>query len=77
MKVLLGYLSGIFTGIMISQGLIVLLGRTGFPGGEIFIIPLITILFALGWSMGKDYGYDRGFYEGSQEQKIKLVLSGR
>jgi hypothetical protein len=88
-KGLIGFVAGLLSGIMIFEGFIVLLGRTGAPGGEIFIIPLIVILVAFGWGIGKEHGYfkgrDKGFYEGfkkgyfkgSQEQKVKVVLTDK
>lgn len=74
-KVLIGYIAGVFSGMMIFQGLVVLLGRDGTFGGEILIIPLIIILIFLGWDMGKFFnskdvfqeGKDKGFTEGFEE----------
>lgn len=69
-KVVIGYIAGIFSGMMIFQGFVVLLGRDGTVGGEILILPLIGILLFFGWDIGKEYGYTKGFYAGRTTKKL-------
>lgn len=83
MKGLIGYIAGLFSGMMIIEGLMVFFGRDGAPGGEILILPLIGILITFGFQMGRDSGYmkgcsrgyEEGYNEGSQERKVKLVVA--
>lgn len=87
MKGLIGYIAGLFSGMMIIEGLMVFFGRNGAPGGEILILLLIGILIAFGFQMGRDSGYMKGcsngfdegykegYNEGSQERKVKLVVA--
>lgn len=90
-RTLIGYIAGILSGMMIFQGLVVLLGRDGTFGGEILIIPLIVILFFFGWDMGKQYGgrkafqcgrdkgfiegFEEGYYEGQRTGKARILMT--
>lgn len=70
-RCMFGYLSGIMSGILFIKGLEIFLNRKGLPGGEVLIIPLIVMLFALGVDVGKEYGCrrgrDKGYYEGFED----------
>lgn len=59
MKSILGYGTGVLSGIMFAQGWQVFSQRTGYPGGEVLILPLFILLIAFGWQIGRDYGYRR------------------
>jgi len=53
MKKLPGYLAGLLTGVMVTQGVVVLLGRNGLPGGEVLMVPLLLLTYWLGLDMGR------------------------
>jgi hypothetical protein len=92
-KGLIGFAAGLLSGVMILQGMIVLLGRTGAPGGEALIIPLIVMLFIFGWDMGKQHGaekafetgkdkgfylgFEEGFYEGQHTRSARIIAAKR
>ena len=54
MKLFLGFLSGVVSGIMLELGILASRDRTGPVGGEALILPLIFLLFAFGYSVGKE-----------------------
>jgi high-affinity Fe2+/Pb2+ permease len=90
---LIGFITGLLTGMMIVQGTIVLSGRQAAPGGEVLIIPMIIMLIWFGWDMGRQYGSDKaykagkdkgfnegfeeGFYEGQNTKGARILPTGR
>ena len=71
-KILLGFAAGIVSGAFIHLGFEILENRPVSVGGEALIIPLIILLFCLGFSVGKEVkvqcnaiqAHDKGFREG-------------
>lgn len=53
-KIVAFYLSGVLSGIFIAQCMVVLAGRScGDFGGEMFVLPLIGSLLAVGFMLGR------------------------
>lgn len=59
MRSILGYISGVMSGVIISCGFTAFSDRQGTVGGEVLIIPLIILLFTYGITVGKEIGYKR------------------
>lgn len=70
-KSLLGFVAGMFSGMMIFEGLVVFLGRDGAVGGEVLILPLMLLILFFGWDIGREYGYRKGkkrwYFEGYED----------
>lgn len=85
-KVIVGFLAGIVSGIMVAQCLIVLSRRAGWNfGGEVFILPLIALLLYLGYSIGREQtafenvedAFEEGYREGMSDAKKKVPAGKR
>lgn len=59
MKSILGYISGVLSGLIVSYGFTAFSERQGTVGGEVLIIPLIILLFTYGITVGKEIGYKK------------------
>ena len=66
-KTALGYTAGLLSGMLIIQACREFLQRDGLPGGEVLVIPMIILLLAFGWDMGKERGYQEGNHKGFNE----------
>lgn len=79
-KLLLGYLAGIESGLMLSFGISICVQRPGWPGGEVLIIPLIVLLLWFGVQLGvmgrsiQEYnrGYKEGYSDGNYDGTIEV-----
>ena len=49
---LLVFLSGVMSGLLLVYGMETWAQRDGLPGGEALILPLIILLIYLGWQLG-------------------------
>ena len=71
-KMLLGFVSGIVSGLMLAVGMTVWATRPGLPGGEALILPLIILLICFGVQLGvigKDIReYRRGYNAGYEDR---------
>lgn len=73
-RLIIGFDAGVVCGIFIAQCLIVLANRSGWNfGGEALILPLIGLLLALGFTLGRDTAeiknYEDAFEDGYLEGK--------
>lgn len=51
-RLVLVFLSGVMSGLMLVYGMETWVQRDGLPGGEALILPLIILLIYLGWQLG-------------------------
>lgn len=51
-RLVLVFLSGVMSGLMLVYGMETWVQRDGLPGGEVLILPLIILLIYLGWQLG-------------------------
>lgn len=51
-RLLLVFLGGVVSGLLLVYGMGTWTQRDGFPGGEALILPLIILLIYLGWQLG-------------------------
>lgn len=66
-KLLVGFIAGAASGILIEAGANILAGRPGLPGGEILILPLLALLLVFGVILGRDWEHKAAYNEGYQE----------
>ena len=74
-KMILGFVAGIVSGLMLAVGMTVWANRPGLPGGEALILPLIGLLICFGIQLGamdrdlREYqnGYNDGYHGGYEE----------
>ena len=53
--IVIAFLSGMFTLGLVQAGLEVTINRQGTFGGEVLILPLIAVILAFGYDIGKTY----------------------
>ncbi|MEG0944834.1 MAG: hypothetical protein RSF86_14500 [Angelakisella sp.] len=77
-RYLLTFISGSCTGLLAAQALIATIARNGSsPGGEILILPAITLIIWCGYTFGRDTqqyhayrsGYKHGYTEGARKEE--------
>ena len=51
-RLVLVFLSGVMSGLLLVYGMETWAQRDGLPGGEALILPLIILLIYLGWQLG-------------------------
>ena len=51
-RLVLVFLSGVMSGLLLVYGMETWAQRDGLPGGEVLILPLIILLIYLGWQLG-------------------------
>ena len=51
-RLVLVFLSGVMSGLLLVYGMEAWAQRDGLPGGEVLILPLIILLIYLGWQLG-------------------------
>ena len=51
-RLVLVFLSGVMSGLLLAYGMEAWAQRDGLPGGEALILPLIILLIYLGWQLG-------------------------
>ena len=51
-RLVLVFLSGVMSGLLLGYGMENWAQRDGLPGGEALILPLIILLIYLGWQLG-------------------------
>ena len=51
-RLVLVFLSGVMSGLLLVYGMEPWAQRDGLPGGEALILPLIILLIYLGWQLG-------------------------
>ncbi len=79
-KMLLGFVAGIVSGLMLAVGMTVWANRPGPPGGEALLLPLIGLLICFGIQLGvmdrdiREYrrGYDAGYEDGLEDGTIDI-----
>ena len=79
-KMLLGFVAGIVSGLMLAVGMTVWAYRPGLPGGEALLLPLIGLLICFGIQLGvmdrdiREYrrGYDAGYEDGLEDGTIDI-----
>ena len=79
-KMLLGFVAGIVSGLMLAVGMTVWANRPGLPGGEALLLPLIGLLLCFGIQRGvmdrdiREYrrGYDAGYEDGLEDGTIDI-----
>jgi len=54
--ILTAFVAGMLSYGLLTSAYSMLLSRTGFPGGEIFVIPLMCLLVYLGWEAKGIFG---------------------
>lgn len=52
MRLVLVFLGGVMSGLLLVYGMETWAQRDGLPGGEALILPLIILLIYLGWQLG-------------------------
>lgn len=51
-RLILVFLGGVMSGLLLVYGMETWAQRDGLPGGEALILPLIILLIYLGWQLG-------------------------
>lgn len=51
-RLILVFLGGVMSGLLLVYGMETWTQRDGLPGGEALILPLIILLIYLGWQLG-------------------------
>lgn len=51
-RLILVFLGGVMSGLLLVYGMETWAQRDGLPGGEVLILPLIILLIYLGWQLG-------------------------
>lgn len=79
-KLILGFVAGIVSGLMLAVGMTMWASRPGLPGGEALILPQIILLICFGIQlgvMGRDIrewrrGYDAGYEDGLEDGTVDI-----
>jgi len=79
LPLILAVLTGLLSGMYIRLGFEIVQSRPKSPGGKIFLLPLIGLVFCLGYNIGKAVkgvkgtkrAFDQGFWEGYRRGAVK------